>query len=70
MIVLKNKEEIEKIRSSCSIVVDVLMRLSEKVEPGISTYELDKIAEDMAKKMVQGLLLRVIETILDLFALL
>ena len=50
MIVLKNKEEIEKIRSSCSIVVDVLMRLSEKVEPGISTYELDKIAEDMAIK--------------------
>lgn len=50
MIVLKNKEEIEKIRSSCSIVVDILMRLSEKVEPGISTYELDKIAEDMAIK--------------------
>ena len=49
MIVLKNKEEIEKIRSSCSIVVDVLMRLSEKVEPGISTYELDKIAEDINK---------------------
>lgn len=50
MIVLKNKEEIEKIRYSCSIVVDVLMTLSEKVQPGISTYELDKIAEDMAIK--------------------
>lgn len=50
MIVLKNKEEIDKIRSSCSIVVDVLMTLSEKVEPGISTYDLDRIAEDIAIK--------------------
>jgi methionyl aminopeptidase len=50
MIVLKNKEEIEKIRYSCSVVVDVLMTLSQKVEPGISTYELDKIAEEMAIK--------------------
>ncbi len=50
MIVLKNKEEIDKIRSSCCIVVDVLQTLSEKVQPGISTYELDKIAEDMAIK--------------------
>ncbi len=50
MIVLKNKEEIDKIRSSCSIVADVLSALSEKAQPGISTYDLDRIAEDMAIK--------------------
>jgi len=50
MIVLKNKEEIDKIRTSCGIVVEALMKMSSAVEPGISTYDLDRIAEEVAIK--------------------
>ncbi|HEX3037229.1 MAG TPA: type I methionyl aminopeptidase [Thermodesulfobacteriota bacterium] len=47
MIFLKSKEEIEKIRAACSVVVEVLERLKEEVKPGVSTWDLDKIAEEI-----------------------
>jgi len=50
MIHLKNKEEIEKMRSAAQIVVDTLGKLRESVEPGISTWDLDKMAEENAIK--------------------
>lgn len=46
MIYIKTKKEIDYIRESCKIVAETLQLLKRKVRPGISTFELDKIAED------------------------
>lgn len=50
MIHLKNKEELNKMRKAGQAVAEVLMRLKEEAKEGISTWELNKIAEDIAKK--------------------
>lgn len=46
MIYIKTKKEIDYIRESCKIVAETLQLLKKKVRPGVSTFELDKIAED------------------------
>ena len=46
MINLKNKSEIEKLYSAGQIVKETLFLIEEHIKPGISTLELDKIAED------------------------
>lgn len=46
MIVLKSKEEIEKIRKASRIVAEVLAKLKEMVQPGVTTEELDRVAEE------------------------
>lgn len=46
MIYIKTKKEIDYIRESCRIVAETLQLLKANVKPGISTLELDKIAED------------------------
>ena len=46
MIYIKTKKEIDFIRESCRIVAETLQLLKSHVKPGISTLELDKIAED------------------------
>lgn len=48
MIYLKNKEEIEKMRSAAQVVVEALRKMREHVVPGVSTWDLDRIAEDVA----------------------
>ena len=50
MIHLKTKEEIDKMRSAAQIVVEALNTLREMVEPGVSTWDLDKKAEEVAIK--------------------
>jgi methionyl aminopeptidase len=50
MIHLKTKEEINKMRSAAQIVVEVLNTLREMIEPGVSTWDLDKKAEEVAIK--------------------
>ncbi|PKN07676.1 MAG: type I methionyl aminopeptidase, partial [Deltaproteobacteria bacterium HGW-Deltaproteobacteria-5] len=50
MVVLKHADEIEKARASNRIVAEVLSVLREKVRPGLTTRELDKIAEGIAEK--------------------
>ena len=45
MIILKSQQEIEKIRSACLIVADALDGIRERVRPGVSTLELDILAE-------------------------
>jgi methionyl aminopeptidase len=51
MIPLKSIEEIEFIRESCRIVADVLKVLGAQARPGLSTLELDKVAEDFIRSM-------------------
>lgn len=46
MIHIKSKREIDYIRESCLIVAEVLQLLKRHTKPGITTIELDKIAED------------------------
>jgi len=50
MIVLRSRQEIELIRASCQIVADVLQRLVGVVEPGVSTAELDALAEKWTRE--------------------
>lgn len=45
MIILKSKDEIEKMRSASRVVAEVLQELRRAVRPGMSTLELDAIAE-------------------------
>jgi methionyl aminopeptidase len=46
VIFIKSKKEIDYIRESCRIVAETLQLLKSNVRPGITTLELDKIAED------------------------
>jgi methionyl aminopeptidase len=46
VILIKSKKEIDYIRESCRIVAETLQLLKANVRVGISTIELDKIAED------------------------
>ncbi|HSO73383.1 MAG TPA: type I methionyl aminopeptidase [Blastocatellia bacterium] len=47
MIIRKSKTEIEKMRAAGLIVARVLKRLSEIIEPGMTTRDLDREAEEM-----------------------
>jgi methionyl aminopeptidase len=46
VILIKSKKEIDYIRESCKIVAETLQLLKANVRTGITTLELDKIAED------------------------
>jgi len=46
VIYIKTEKEIDLISESCKIVAETLQLLKSYVKPGISTLELDKIAED------------------------
>lgn len=46
MIYKKSAEEIEVMRRGAAILIDVMKRLEEAIAPGITTAELDQIADD------------------------
>jgi methionyl aminopeptidase len=50
LIVLRSQREIEKIRKSCLIVAEILERLKEHIQPGVTTYELNVLSEELAAK--------------------
>ena len=50
MIILKSQREIGYMRKSGRIVAETIETLKRAIEPGISTIELDKLAEDYIKK--------------------
>ncbi|GKT08319.1 type I methionyl aminopeptidase [Desulforhabdus sp. TSK] len=50
MITLRSQREIEKIRKASLIVAEVLLKLKEHVLPGVTTFELNQISEDLARK--------------------
>lgn len=47
MIFLKSADEIEKMRRSSAIVAEVLRAVAEQLKPGVTTLELDRMAESM-----------------------
>ena len=44
MILLKSKDEIDKMRAANAIVADILVQVRERVKPGVDTAELDALA--------------------------
>jgi len=49
MIILKSAEEIEKMRKSGQIAAQLSRKLTEKVKPGVTTKELDRVASTLIK---------------------
>ncbi len=50
MIHLKTKEELKKMRLAASAVKEVLLSLKENVKEGVSTWQLNRIAEDIVDR--------------------
>ncbi|HWP57144.1 MAG TPA: type I methionyl aminopeptidase [Candidatus Acidoferrales bacterium] len=50
MIVLKSQREIEIMRRANMIVAEILAELKEKIAPGVTTLELDALAEELAHR--------------------
>jgi methionyl aminopeptidase len=46
MIILKSPEELEKMAQSCRIVAETLVYLKDKVKPGITTREIERLADE------------------------
>ena len=51
MVTIKSKKEIELMRDACKVVAMVYQELEKYIKPGISTLELDQIAENTMKKL-------------------
>ncbi len=50
MIRLKNEKQIDGIRRSCKLLAELFEYLGENIKPGISTWDVDKIAEEFILK--------------------
>ncbi len=50
MVTIKSKQEIEKMREACRIAALAQKAVEEAIKPGVSTWELDKIAENTMRK--------------------
>ena len=50
MIKLKSREEIDRMRAASAVVAEVLAVLRERVKPGVSTAELDALAEQLTRR--------------------
>lgn len=53
MVTLKSPQEIEKIYRACQVVAETLLKAKEALAPGVSTLDLDQIAEENI--LAQGL---------------
>ena len=49
MVSIKSDREIELMKEACRITAETHNMLAENIKPGISTYELDKMAEEFIK---------------------
>lgn len=50
MIPLKSEKDLQMLRKSGRICAKIIQRLQELVKPGISTLEIDRLAEDLARR--------------------
>jgi len=50
MVILKSRQEIEKMRQSNVLVAVILEELKKKIKPGVKTIELDRLSEELALK--------------------
>ncbi|OGF99575.1 MAG: type I methionyl aminopeptidase [Candidatus Glassbacteria bacterium RIFCSPLOWO2_12_FULL_58_11] len=49
MVFLKTRSEIDRIREAGKVVAEVLARIGEAVRPGVSTLELDELADSLIR---------------------
>jgi methionyl aminopeptidase len=50
VVVLKSPLEIERMKRPCRLVAEVLSFLAQQVAPGVTTYELNRLAEEEARR--------------------
>ena len=50
LVTIKSKREIELMKEACRVAALAQKEIEKAIRPGISTYELDKIAEDTMRK--------------------
>ncbi len=50
MIVLKSRAELDKMRDAGKVVAEILALLKERIKPGVTTAELDRLAEKECRK--------------------
>jgi methionyl aminopeptidase len=50
LVILKSPREIEKIRKACQVVAEVLLLLKEEIQPGVTTWQLNELSEELAGK--------------------
>ena len=48
-ITIKTNDQIDKMRIAGGILIDLIDILEEMIKPGVTTGELDKVAEDFIK---------------------
>jgi methionyl aminopeptidase len=51
VVTIKSKKEIELMKEVCKVVALVYQELEEKIKPGMSTWELDQIAENKMRSL-------------------
>lgn len=51
MVTIKSKKEIELMREVCKVVALTYQELEQKIKPGMSTWELDQIAEQKMRSL-------------------
>ena len=51
MVTIKSKKEIEHMREACRVVALMYERIEKEIRPGITTWELDRIAEETIRSL-------------------
>ena len=51
MVTIKSKKEIELMKESCKVVAQLYQKLEKEIKPGMTTLELDQIAEKEIKRL-------------------
>ena len=51
MVTIKSEREIKLMREACKVVAQVYDKLEKIIKPGMTTYELDQIAENEMRKL-------------------
>ena len=49
MVTIKSKKEIELMREACKVVALTYQELEKQIKPGMTTWQIDKIAEDIIR---------------------
>ena len=50
MVTIKSKKEIELMKKACKVVAILYKELEPKIKPGMTTWEIDQIAEEIIRK--------------------
>lgn len=51
MVTIKSKKEIESMKEACKVVAILYKELEDKIKPGMSTWELDQMAEKIMRDL-------------------